>query len=704
MTDPENFNENGESIDRLQARLANGLNSGQISSVVQFLAEIPRELSVSDLLRLINTDIEFRSSHGESVQLADYIADIPEVASVANEQTITRPQRNETTAAFTEVLESPIAEKRFNNQKLVQVGDTIDDFELLAELGKGSFATVFLARQNSMQRLVALKVSVDHGMEAQTLAQLDHPHIVRVFDQRRATRHNLQLLYMQYLEGGTLLDILRKIIEVPEKELGGRHFVQYVDEAVVARGSSPNHQSNSRKTFLQSGWEQTVCRIGYHLARALDYAHGKGVLHRDIKPANVLIGNDYDVKLADFNISSAETVVGDSKFGGSLAYMSPEQIRAFNVDDDFSPNQLDHQCDIYSLGVMLYQLLTKELPFFALSKSRSSDGLSTMVAEREQSIDRIESSLKDRSPLIRSALTRCLQPEKENRPKSARDLANQLRIGLDCEAESILFPQANIWTSYLQKHFYVASLFVLFVFNVAGAVFVREFNYLDSVPDEAKDVFRNIVIIVNRIVFPAAVIMFVVSTSIISKALKLNLDNRSEEIPDLALAMRKTLSVGHLQAVICGWFWIFAGILYPVILTLLGTELTASDWVDFIASHTLTGIAITAITFFATTHLALKIWFPVLLQSSFSESLIRTAISGLNQLIRMIPIYQVLAVSVPLLAIALLVVFKDLMTGSEGALKVISIFGLFTIPVVMTFGNRIRAICEKLLVVFRSDE
>ena len=257
MTEPENLNVNGESTDELLARLREGLNSDQIKSVVQFLADIPNELSTKDLLRLINVDIEFQRSNGKSVQLADYIEDIPELASIANKQTLTLPQLNETTAAFTEVLEPPvleppIGESRRNKRQLVQVGDTIDDFELLAELGKGSFATVFLARQTSMQRLVALKVSVDHGMEAQTLAQLEHPHIVRVFDQRRAAKHNLQLLYMQYLEGGTLLDVLRQIADVPEQELGGKHFVQIVDQAMNARGASPSHQSLARKNFLES--------------------------------------------------------------------------------------------------------------------------------------------------------------------------------------------------------------------------------------------------------------------------------------------------------------------------------------------------------------------------------------------------------------------------------------------------------------------
>ena len=78
----------------------------------------------------------------------------------------------------------------------MDVGETIDDFDLLIKLGSGAFATVFLARQRSLQRLVALKVAANQADEPQTLAQLDHPHIVRVFDQRILPERGLHLLYM----------------------------------------------------------------------------------------------------------------------------------------------------------------------------------------------------------------------------------------------------------------------------------------------------------------------------------------------------------------------------------------------------------------------------------------------------------------------------------------------------------------------------
>ena len=82
-----------------------------------------------------------------------------------------------------------------------EIGDHVDDFYLMSQLGSGAFGSVFLARQESMQRLVALKISSDRGAEGQTLAQLDHPNIVRVYDQVRLPEQKLRLLYMQFRRG-----------------------------------------------------------------------------------------------------------------------------------------------------------------------------------------------------------------------------------------------------------------------------------------------------------------------------------------------------------------------------------------------------------------------------------------------------------------------------------------------------------------------
>lgn len=110
-------------------------------------------------------------------------------------------------------------------------GDILDDFVLLAKLGSGAFASVFLARQQSMQRLVALKISADKGNEPQTLAQLDHPHIVRVYDQRRLPEKQVRLLYMQYAPGGTLHEVIERVHRTLPQDRHGRLLMDTVNAA-----------------------------------------------------------------------------------------------------------------------------------------------------------------------------------------------------------------------------------------------------------------------------------------------------------------------------------------------------------------------------------------------------------------------------------------------------------------------------------------
>ncbi len=152
---------------------------------------------------LIYEEYHVRRQHGDTVTVNEYCQRFPE--RVDELRRLFELECPEQTSSLMPAERVPVFEP----------GQQIDDFDLLSALGKGAFATVFLARQRSMQRLVALKVSRDRGSEPQTLAQLDHPHIVRVFDQRQLAEHKLRLLYMQYVPGGTLKDVVEYARGVP---------------------------------------------------------------------------------------------------------------------------------------------------------------------------------------------------------------------------------------------------------------------------------------------------------------------------------------------------------------------------------------------------------------------------------------------------------------------------------------------------------
>lgn len=205
----------------------------------------------------------------------------------------------------------------------------IGKYEVIKEIGKGATSAVYRAYDPFQNRQVAIKlvfpealVDRDHGKryrklfvtEASLAGKLSHPHIVAIYD--AVAGDDASYIVMEYVDGTTL-------------EQYARH-----DHLL------PVHK---------------ILEIAYKCARALDYASKQGVIHRDIKPANILLASQDDIKISDFGaaltLASQTTQVSGV---GSPAYMSPEQVKE---------QLLTHQTDIFSLGVVMYQLLTGRLPF-----------------------------------------------------------------------------------------------------------------------------------------------------------------------------------------------------------------------------------------------------------------------------------------------------------------------------------------------------
>ena len=207
----------------------------------------------------------------------------------------------------------------------------IGKYEVLRKLGEGATADVFLCNDPFNTREVAVKVvfadrltDTEGGKlskklfitEASLAGKLQHPHIVQIFD--ATVGEDMSYIVMEYVDGGTLERFCNPDALLP------------IDKTV---------------------------EIIFKCTRALDFANRLGVTHRDIKPANILLTGDTDIKISDFGAalmaSAEETQVAGI---GSPAYMSPQQIKE---------HPLNHQTDIYSLGVVMYQLLTGQLPFQA---------------------------------------------------------------------------------------------------------------------------------------------------------------------------------------------------------------------------------------------------------------------------------------------------------------------------------------------------
>ncbi len=207
----------------------------------------------------------------------------------------------------------------------------IGKYEIVKEIGKGATSVVYLANDPFAGRQVAIKlvrqealIDKEHGRrfqklfltEASLAGKLEHPHIVSIFDAEASDTGSY--IVMEYIDGGTL-----------------EHFCRVENLLAIPR----------------------IIEMIFKCSKALDFAHRHGIIHRDIKPANILATEGTDIKISDFgaalSLASETTQVTGV---GSPAYMSPEQVRE---------QQLTHQTDIFSLGVVMYQLLSGKLPFKA---------------------------------------------------------------------------------------------------------------------------------------------------------------------------------------------------------------------------------------------------------------------------------------------------------------------------------------------------
>jgi serine/threonine protein kinase len=215
----------------------------------------------------------------------------------------------------------------------------LPQLEVLELIGTGGMGAVYKARQPSLDRVVALKIlpteiGADPAFtqrftrEAQALARLSHPHIVTVYEFGQA--EDTSYIVMEYVDGASL----RHTIETGTLE--------------------PEH----------------ALVLVPQICDALQYAHEEGIVHRDIKPENILLDRKGRPKVADFGLSklthdenhTEASLTGTHQVMGTLRYMAPEQMEG--------TRDVDHRADIYSLGVVFYEMLTGELPIGASRRRR----------------------------------------------------------------------------------------------------------------------------------------------------------------------------------------------------------------------------------------------------------------------------------------------------------------------------------------------
>jgi serine/threonine protein kinase/tetratricopeptide (TPR) repeat protein len=302
-------------------------------------------------------------------------------------------------------------------------GTTFLGFHLIAELGRGSFGRVYLARQGELaDRPVALKVSGDVLGEARSLAQLQHTNIVPIFSVHHASPFHA--VCMPFLGSTTLEDVLRDLGGRPSLPTSGRALVD-----VVQRGAPAAPARAPLKALEGLTYVQAVLWIGARLADGLAHAHERGILHRDLKPANVLLADDGQPILLDFNLSEDTKLRSSASAafaGGTLPYMAPEQLAAFHERVACA----EARGDLYSLGVILYELLAGRHPF-PLRRESLEDALPRMIEDRLPPPPRLRPDNPAVSPAVEAIVRRCLEADPDRRYQTARQLQEDLERQLN---------------------------------------------------------------------------------------------------------------------------------------------------------------------------------------------------------------------------------------------------------------------------------
>ena len=317
-------------------------------------------------------------------------------------------------------------------------GRTIGDFTLLSELGRGGMGVVFRARQNSLDREVALKLLPGLSAlsptrvrrflrEASALAALQHAHIVPVLT--AGEQDGTLFFAMERIIGPSLEQLLLSLQEIPVAERTIEHLRRAgLDECGADQAASTG------------GYVRLLCALFVQVADALAHAHGCGILHRDVKPSNILVTSDGQAKLVDFGLSqaaSAEDLTRSIDLLGTPNYLPPEVIQAGSA-------LATVRSDVYSLGISMYRCLSGQVPFEGSSFSALLEAIEVGDVPRLRSLnERVTADLEtichkaiERDPAHRyptaNALKDDLEAFLEYRPIAARPPGLLRRVTLLC--------------------------------------------------------------------------------------------------------------------------------------------------------------------------------------------------------------------------------------------------------------------------------
>ncbi|MGK8487745.1 protein kinase domain-containing protein [Nocardia asiatica] len=465
-----------------------------------------------------------------------------------------------------------------------------------------------------------------------------------------------RLVYMQYLPGGTAVGVLEQRRRGPVTD-GGVLLLRAVDTAMEAKGEIRPSDSSVRAEIARLSWPETVAWVGRRLADALDYAEHHGVLHHDIKPANVLFTAEGIPKLADFALGEAAARVPAPRDSGStdaLTYRSPEQLAHYLDPGAPAPGNAS---DIFSLGVLLWEMLTGVRPF--ADPPRIEDGSVTETYARMLAVrrDGVSAAALARLPedtpaALRRVLLECLHADPERRWRSGAELAGQLDLCLDSRARDLVDPPPDSLAHRARGWLLPVAALCVGVPNVLASFYNIQLNQaliIDRMSAADQEKFAAVGLINNLVAFPvAALLLLFMTRRPLTIAFRLR-RGRGYSARTLAKARRDTLLMGDWAVWIPFGFWLVAGIVWPLGLASSGVDLPRGTFLHFFAAQVVCAAIALAYPFFPIMVYAVRSIYPQLLVRG---GIGRDDERQLRALARRGNFYLGAAASVPLLGVA----------------------------------------------------
>ncbi|MFK8115181.1 MAG: serine/threonine-protein kinase [Rubripirellula sp.] len=469
-------------------------------------------------------------------------------------------------------------------------GDQIGEFRVQRLLGRGSFGAVYLARELTLDRLIALKVVLPSGQhategEGRSLARLRHDNIVGVFGEARDPVSQCSLLWMQFVDGFNLENVIRRLrkegLDCTEANL-----LRLLTADVPESDSQKKQRPGTTKGSIE-----TICWIGRQLAEAVSHAHACGITHRDIKPANILVDREGRPYLADFNLADDSASDSSRHSGGTIAYMPPEQLaEILGEKGDYDACR----ADVYSLGVVLWELATGERPYGARESELESKGvqlLRDMLSVRQQERDLSDAEIPTGLALV---LQRALHVEPSQRYPSAQALATVLSGLVDLQTARRRAPVLAGWQQFIRRNLFWFLLIGGLLPNIGASFLQSSYNLIWIDPGPA---FMNAFLAYNLVVYPACVGWFAWNLYRSAKPYKQVANRVPIRRSEMRRLRRRMLKLPAQYAIASAVGWLPGILLFPWLLGVFGESQSADTWFHYGISFMIAGLIATTYSY-----------------------------------------------------------------------------------------------------------